>query len=254
MRRGIQQFFKRGNKMLNISKNRIDGKVNTGLFRSFSMVKDYNAGKIFSRILIISFLIFLVVLFLPWTQNIQSRGYLTTLQPDQRPQTINSVIAGRIEKWFVTEGNYVNKGDTILFISEIKDEYFDPQLLSRTQEQIVSKELSVSSYMGKVKALDSQINALLNTKKLKIEQAENYVKQAELQIQSDSINLEAAITNLEIASRQMVRMEELEKEGLKSLADLEKRKLKLQGTQAKKISAEYKLLGSRNKLIMHKLS
>jgi len=235
--------------MLNVSKNRIEGKVKIENYQSFSMVSNYNASKIFSKLLIISFTVFLIVLFLPWTQNIRSKGYVTTLQPDQRPQTINSVIAGKMEKWFVKEGDYVTKGDTILFLSEIKDEYFDPNLLLRTEEQIKSKELSVQSYMNKVNSLDSQIDALLKTKTLKEEQAKNYIRQAELSVQSDSVDLEAAKTNYQIALKQFERQEELYKSGLKSLTELESRKLKLQETQAKLISAENKLLSSRNKLI-----
>lgn len=235
--------------MLNLSKNSIDGKVDKGLFGSFSMVKDYKAGKIFSRLLIMFFAILVVVAFLPWTQNISSKGYVTTLKPDQRPQMVPSIIAGRIEKWYVQEGQKVKKGDTLLFISETKDEYFDPQLLSRTEDQIKAKELSVTSYMSKVQALDGQIDALIKTKKLKIEQARNYIKQANLGILSDSIDVQAAGTNYEIAQKQLVRMEQLYSEDLKSLTDLEKRKLKLQETQAKLISAKNKLLVSRNKLI-----
>lgn len=235
--------------MLNLSKNRIEGKIDTSNYHSFSMLSDYRAQKVFSRLLIVSFGVFIIVLFLPWTQNIRSRGYVTTLQPDQRPQTINSVIAGKMEKWFVREGDYVNKGDTILFISEIKDEYFDPNLLSRTEEQIKAKELTVKSYMNKVNSLDSQIDALLKTKDLKIKQAKNYIQQAQLKVQSDSVDLEAAQINYKIALKQYERQEQLYKDGLKSLTDLESRKLKLQETLAKKVSAENKLLSSRNKLI-----
>lgn len=235
--------------MLNLSTNRIDGKINTKEYVSFSKATDYKAARVFTRILLVSFFVLLLLVFLPWTQNIRSRGYITTLQPDQRPQTINSVIAGKIEKWFIKEGDFVNKGDTILFISEIKDEYFDPELLSRTEDQIKSKELSVKSYMDKINSLDTQIDALLQTKKLKTEQANNYIKQAQLKILSDSVDLEAAKTNYQIAIKQFDRQDELYKQGLKSLTDLESRKLKLQETQAKMISAENKLLTSRNELI-----
>jgi adhesin transport system membrane fusion protein len=235
--------------MLNVSENRIEGKVNTSLYKSFSMVSEFRARKVFTNLLLISFVVFLIALFLPWTQNIRSKGYVTTLQPDQRPQTINSVIAGKMEKWFVREGDYVKKGDTILFLSEIKDEYFDPNLLERTEQQIKSKELSVQSYMNKIKSLDGQIDALLKTKSLKIEQAKNYIQQGKLSVQSDSVDLEAARTNYQIAQKQFGRQEQLYQEGLKSLTDLETRKLKLQATQAKMISAENKLLTSRNKLI-----
>jgi multidrug resistance efflux pump len=188
-------------------------------------------------------------MFLPWTQYIRARGYVTTLQPDQRPQTINSIIAGRIEKWYVREGNFVNKGDTILFLSEIKDEYFDPNLLGRTEEQIQAKEMAVDSYMEKVKALDAQIDALIKTKNLKIEQANNYIQQAELKIESDSIELEAARINLRVAEEQLKRGEEMYEEGLKSLTELEGRRVKAQEAKAAVIGWENKLLTSRNELI-----
>ena len=235
--------------MLNISKNRVEGKVNTKSYVSFSMLGNNKVSNTFSKLLIVSFLIFIIVLFLPWTQNIKSKGYVTTIQPDQRPQTINSIIAGKMEKWFVREGDFVEKGDTILFLSEIKDEYFDPNLLSRTEEQIKAKELTVQSYMSKVSSLDNQIDALLKTKSLKTEQAKNYIQQAKLSVKSDSVDLEAAKTNYQIALQQYERQEQLYKDGLKSLTELESRKLKLQETQAKMISAENKLLSSRNKLI-----
>ncbi len=235
--------------MLNVSKNRIDGKVNQSNYKSFSMVIDYKASKVFSKLLLISFGVLLVALFLPWTQNIKSKGYLTTLRPDQRPQTINSIIAGKIDKWYVKEGDLVKKGDTILFLSEIKDEYLDPNLLSRTEEQIKSKELSVQSYMGKVNSLDSQIDALLKTKTLKTDQAKNYIKQARLSVLSDSVDLEAAKTNYQIAVKQFERQEKLYQDGLKSLTDLETKRLKLQETKSKMINSENKLLSSRNKLI-----
>ena len=235
--------------MLNVSNNSIKERIDTGKYKSFSNIKEYRAGKIFTRLLIISFLLLMVVLFLPWTQNIRSRGYVTTLQLDQRPQTIHSIIAGRIEKWNVREGDFVKKGDTILFISEIKDEYFDPALLERTNDQISSKEQTLSSYLEKVKALDLQIEALQKTKALKIKQAKNYIQQSELKVLSDSIDFVAALNNYDIAQKRMSRMEQLHQEGLKSLTDLESLNLKLQEALAKKISAESKLLASKNELI-----
>ena len=98
--------------------------------------------------------------FLPWTQNIRGNGQVTALSPPQRPQELNSMIDGRIEEWYVQEGDKVDKGDTILFIREIKDEYFDPQLLERTQEQITAKRQSLGFYEEKIDALNNQIKLL----------------------------------------------------------------------------------------------
>jgi len=235
--------------MLNITHNSIADKINISSFSSYKQLRGYKASRVLARILLFILGIVIVFLFLPWTQNIRSKGYVTTLKPEQRPQTIHSTIAGRIEKWFVREGNFVRKGDTIVYISEIKPEYFDPELLSRTEQQITSKEMSVQSYMEKIKSLDAQIDALIKTQSLKMNQAENYIRQAELKVASDSMDLEAAKMNYTIAERQLGRTQTLYDDGLKSLTDLEEKKIKLQETQAKLISAENKLLGSRNQLI-----
>jgi multidrug resistance efflux pump len=107
--------------------------------------------------------------------------------------------------------------------------------------------------MEKVKANDNQIDAMINARKLKFEQAENKLIQANLKVQSDSVELSAAQLNFKIAKEQVVRMEELYKEGLKSLTDLETRKLKLQETQAKVISQENKFISSKNEVINAKI-
>ena len=235
--------------MLNISKNSVSGKVDINKYQSFGKVVSKSTSRQLIKILsgIMGFI--LLIMFLPWTQNIRARGYVTTLKPDQRPQTVHSIIAGRIEKWFVQEGDFVNKGDTILFISEIKDDYFDPDLLQRTDQQIQAKELTKKSYDEKVKALESQVEALKNMQELKTEQARNKLLQSKLKVTADSIEFEAAKTNYTIAERQLGRMQELYDEGLKSLTDLETRTLKLQETQAKLIGYESKLLSSKNELI-----
>ena len=188
-------------------------------------------------------------MFIPWTQNIRSWGTVTTLKPDQRPQTIHTVIAGQIERWHVQEGDYVEKGDTILFLSEVKAEYFDPQLVDRTQEQLQAKERAVGSYSGKVGALNRQIDALAQTGTLKLQQAENKLRQAAFKVTSDSIDYKAATLNAVIADEQYKRMVNLQEKGLRSLTDLENRRLKMQQAQAYKISAENKLLASQNEAI-----
>ena len=218
-------------------------------FEAFRMVFNRKHYKYFNRFLLIFAILLLIILFLPWTQTISGRGYLTTLTPDQRPQTLQSPIPGKIEKWYVREGDFINKGDTILFISEVKSEYFDPQLLNRTEQQIDAKELSVVSYQEKVKALDRQISALTQEKALKISQAKNKLQQAYLKVKSDSIDFEAAKTNLSIAETQYNRTYSLMQEGLKAMTDVEEKKLKLQETQAKLISQENKLLAARNEVL-----
>src|SRR5690606_20867928 len=92
------------------------------------------------RVILIVVAIGFFMLFLPWTQNVYMEGNITTLEPETRPQEIQSVIEGKIDRWYVKEGMFVQKGDTIARISEIKDQYWDPFLLTRTQEQMDAKK------------------------------------------------------------------------------------------------------------------
>lgn len=235
--------------MLNISHNKLNKEVDLSVYKSGKIVFHKRHYGLINKFLL-AFLIFaLGVLLLPWTQNVRGVGFVTTLRPDQRPQTIQSPIPGRIEKWFVVEGDFVEKGDTILHISEIKNEYFDPKLVERTGEQVRVKNMAVQSYGNKVKALENQISAIGNERILKMEQSKNKLLQATLKVQSDSIDLEAAKTNLNIAQRQYNRTLQLQVEGLKAVTDVEEKRLKLQEAQAKIISQENKLLSAKNEVI-----
>ena len=239
--------------MLNISNNRLNKTVDLSSYKSVEKVFHKRHFKYFNRFLKVFAIVVFVVMFLPWTQNINSRGNVTTLTPDQRPQTIQSQIPGRIEKWFVREGDYVKKGDTILFISEVKSDYFDPNLVNRTGQQIKAKEASVNSYGFKVNALNNQIGALSRERKLKLQQAENKLIQAGYKVQSDSIDLVAVKIDLSIAERQIGAIQNLYDEGLKSLTELEDKRSKFQEKQAKLISQQNKYLASQNEVLNEKI-
>lgn len=201
------------------------------------------------RVFAYVFPVFVIVLCLPWTQTISSPGNVTALNPNNRPQTIQAIIAGRIERWYVREGDFVHKGDTIIYLSEVKSEYMDPNLIDRTEEQMLSKESSADSYMAKVRALDRQIDALIAGRMLKLKQASNKIRQGQLKVIADSTDFSAFEKQLEIAVRQYQRTEELHRQGLKSLTDLENKRLKVQEMEAKVVSQESKLLSSRNELL-----
>ena len=234
--------------MLNISnKNSLDESVEQ--YSTYKTLNQRPLYHILNRIILGVSLLSVIILFLPWTQNISGSGAVTTLKPDQRPQTIHTAIGGRIEKWYVQEGDLVKKGDTILFISEIKDDYLDPNLISNTEGQLRAKEMSGKSYGGKVQSLSAQIAAIENERDLKLQQSRNKIRQAQLKIKSDSMDLVAVATQIQIAKTQFNRSTQLNKEGLKPMTDVEEKRLKLQEIEAKIITQENKLLLSENELI-----
>jgi len=239
--------------MLNISNNSVSSSESFKSLKVLKLVEGKKSRMVVKRISVISLIILIIIAFLPWTQNIRTNGRVTTLRPDERPQTINSVIAGRIEKWYVQEGDLVKKGDTIAFISEIKDAYFDPQLLQRTEDQLKLKESTANSYGNKVMALNQQAVALKNQLQLKLQQAKNKVIQGELKVENDSITYEAARVNYTTATRQSNRTDSLFTDGLKSRTDLEDKDVKEQKAKAYEIETKNKWLTSKNALINAKV-
>jgi multidrug resistance efflux pump len=235
--------------MLNISKINLDNEDELNEFNSMQNVKNRVRFLTFNKVMISLLIVFLVFMFLPWTQNVRGSGNVTTLDPGQRPQAIQSAIPGRVEKWYVSEGDFVDKGDTIVYISEIKSEYFDPDLLDQTQKQINSKAFSQKSYETKAEALMRNIEGLKLERRLKLEQARNKLIQSNLKVESDSIDLEAIKIQLKIAERQFSRTDTLESEGLKSRVDREEKEVKLQQSRAKLVSQQNKLLESRNEVL-----
>lgn len=195
------------------------------------------------------FIILFLCMFLPWQQNINGKGKVTPFAPEDRPQNIPSIIAGRIEKWKVVEGQFVKKGDTLVVISEVKEKFFDPQLLIRTDGQINNKIEGLAAKNRKILALEKQIDALKSSVSIKLKMAKNKVLQSEFAVKAEKGNYDAAIVNETLAINQFERLNELYKKGLASLTEIQIRTNKKQEAKSKMIEAENKFNKVENELI-----
>jgi multidrug efflux pump subunit AcrA (membrane-fusion protein) len=191
---------------------------------------------------------FMILLFIPWTQTIRAIGSVTGLRQEQRPQQINSIIAGRIIKWHIKEGDFVKTGDTLAQLSEIKDNYLDPQLLDRTKEQITAKQKGMDYYRNKAGAAITQIDALSTGLQLKSTQLENKIRQLQVKLQSDSMEAVVADNDYKIAMQQYNRQRLMFDSGLVSLTQLEQRNQTFQNAMSKKLTAENKLIATKQEL------
>jgi multidrug efflux pump subunit AcrA (membrane-fusion protein) len=227
----------------------LDNVPNTSEHMAFSNI--YRIGRTRSgKLWFMGFLmLLLVLLFLPWTQNIRAKGNITALKQEQRPQEINSVIAGKIIHWYVKEGDYVKAGDTILQLGEIKVEYFDPQLLQRTQQQINAKQNSAAGYQSKAATAQTQTSVLSTGRALKQAAINNKMQQQKLKVNIDENDLAAVNNELSVYKRQIDAGKIMLDSGAISLVDFEKRKVNYQNGLAKKNSAENKLAQSKQELI-----
>jgi multidrug resistance efflux pump len=190
-------------------------------------LRTHTGSRTLAKFMITILLLFVGALFLPWQQNIRGTGQVTALNPANRSQTVETVIAGRIQKWFVREGQLVEKGDTIVTISEVKEKYFDPQLLARLQQQIVAKERSLEAKNQKAQALTRQISALREAMKLKVEQGK--------------AKLEAEKVKFQNAENQFQRNKKLYEAGNIPLTKYQEVEYKYQGSQAEYLNARLEL-------------
>jgi multidrug resistance efflux pump len=213
--------------MLKLSRHSIEPYVAYDSLYSLRALRTPPAGKILAKWIAVLAVVFLVVLFLPWQQNIRGTGNVTALNPMNRPQTVEAVIAGRVQNWYVREGDFVHRGDTIVSISEVKEKYFDPQLLSRLQQQIEAKEMSLDSKHKKATALQWQIRALTATMKIKIEQSRAKLQAEQVRFQN--------------AENQYQRNKKLYDAGNIPLTKFQEFEYKFQGSKADYLNAQLEL-------------
>ena len=235
--------------MLNLSKQRVYDEIQRQHLHSIETLHPPDSGIVLAKIMLGLFVLGIVMMFLPWQQNISGNGEITALSVQDRPQSLQTTIPGMIEKWWIQEGTFVRKGDTILSIREVKDDYFDPDILDRLQEQIDAKKMSLDANLSKIGAYEQQILLLRQNRVLSLQKAENKIRQSVLKVVADSADLAVARNDYQIAIDRFSRFEKMFKDGLISRTDWENRQLKFRETQAKVAGSESKLAGSRQELL-----
>lgn len=234
--------------MLNISDNKDNKRIEQKSIL-FKTLKTPGAGKVVAKVLVSVSLLFFVLLFFPWQQNIRATGKITAFSPSERPQSVESAIAGRIEAWHITEGQFVEKGDTILTLSEVKDDYFDPQLLFRTTQQINAKKQGIEAKKEKAQALERQIEALEELQVAKFEQAKNKLIQARFKLTSDSVDYEAEKVRFKNQENIFDRNRKRFDAGNIALTKFQELESKFQESKMKLVSSENKFLESKTEVI-----
>lgn len=84
--------------------------------------------------------------FAPWVQTAPGAGVVTALNPNDRVQDINALVAGRIAEWSVRDGSSVKEGDPIVRLVDN-----DPMLI----ERLSSERAQVEAKLG---AADSALS------------------------------------------------------------------------------------------------
>ena len=177
-------------------------------------------------------------LFLPWQQNVTGDGSVTALRPQDRPQLVPSLIAGRIEQWFVAEGQYVTRGTPLARISEVKEQFLDPDLVDRLGEQVSGKQAALAGKQAKVASLDSLVAALERARDLGLAKADNKVRLYEAA-------LHAAVVDSQVEAARFERRERLFTDGLSTRTEYEANQLRFQQAVAKLVEKRQELQNAR---------
>jgi multidrug efflux pump subunit AcrA (membrane-fusion protein) len=100
-------------------------------------------------ITIVSIIVF--ALTVPWVQTAAGSGTVIALDPLDRQQNITAMVGGRIEKWYVTDGDSVKAGDPIVRIVDIDPRYVDRLRAERAQ---VEAEAEAARQAARVAQID----------------------------------------------------------------------------------------------------
>ena len=83
----------------------------------------------------------------------------------------------------------VHTGDTIIQITESKEDYLDPEIVQRTENQILAKNQSADAYQDKAQNLIEQYKVTEENREIKLNQNQIKIQQTKFKIQTDSMAL-----------------------------------------------------------------
>jgi len=164
------------------------------VLRSFRLLQP-NAFRTLARVTFVALGIVVVIMLLPWRQTTMGTGRVIAYAPEERPQTLEATVDGRIRKWHVREGDWVNVGDLLVQLEDT-----DPKAVERLEGErdAIQKQLRAVSLSRKVrdknfsrqKALFKQgIVSRLDVEKAELELAKMTQKEAEVSAKLTQVDL-----------------------------------------------------------------
>lgn len=100
-------------------------------FHTLSTLRPPRVARGIAWVLIIGIVLVAAILALaPWLQTAAGSGQVVAPNPADRPQAVTALVPGRVEKWFVQDGERVEAGQPIARIVDL-----DPQLLDRLRDE-----------------------------------------------------------------------------------------------------------------------
>ena len=109
-------------------------------FPSLASLKPPRVAVVVSWLIVLGVALAVAILFVPWQQTAQGGGQVTTLSADDRAREVSSLISGRVDEFFVQDGDFVHKGDPIVRVVDV-----DPELLVRLAGEKAQVEAQIAA-------------------------------------------------------------------------------------------------------------
>jgi len=109
-------------------------------FHSLASLRPPRAAKVIAWLILLVLCLAIAILFVPWRQTAQGGGQVISLDPDDRPQQVSSLVEGRVERFFVQDGQHVKAGDPIVQVVDI-----DPDFLDRLAAEKAEVEAQIAA-------------------------------------------------------------------------------------------------------------
>lgn len=147
-----------------------------------------------------------ILLTVPWVQTAQGTGMVVALDPDDRAQEVTALVPGRVERWYVQDGQLVDAGAPIARVVDV-----DPNLLTRlgVERAQVEAEIAATRQSQAVAAIDVRRTAQLLSEGLAArrdyEQAQIKVADAAAKLAESRAKLSRVDVQINRQSAQLVR-------------------------------------------------
>ena len=185
---------------------------------AYRLIGRLRAGRLLAFCLISCLLLLpLLLIFVPWQQNISATGHISALSPLDRMRTIPAPVNGRILKLHIKEGDVVKKGDLLIEMEDLDKNY---SLRLAQQLEFVNKELKAAH--STLLSLDNQLSQLHKERKFAIEAAKSKLQVAVEKVRAERANLIGLKALLKQKEQDYLRKKRLLKAGATSTLKFQK--------------------------------
>lgn len=234
-------------KLMSLFKPHIPQSIpNHGLSYSLTAVRTSRSMRVFAFLLLFLLVSLIIVLVgIPWVQTVNGDGQVTALIPNQRPQTVQVQIKGRLEKWYVTEGQFVQAGDTIAILEDIDSKFLDFNLIENQSKQLEALKERKNQIEMQVQVFRQQVEAERNAREAGVMASKQKLQQSIQKRIAAEATVKQAELDYDIAKTRFEDRKQLFEKGLRSQRDFERDRLDLQRSEVSLTKAQTDAEGAR---------